>query len=788
MIRAQARVFIPPPSVTGEYFAAPLIGMGDAVFDASDSSWSGTDCTTAIRAQWLIAVALGLRFRMPPGYFIYTDSLVRTGEAFDGCAFMGTPDRTFLIPKTTGNGQAVNLRHLNFNGTLAADGVGTASPTYYMTSPAVQQADSIQVNLVDYAVGQKFMLCDYGNPILAYHRATAGQKVSNQGQVVEATAISPPAPSTFTISSGTYDGTAGTLTLTTTATIDFGVGVVVDLSGLTGAGDATILEGSHETLTGTTGTTVIVEAELDLDPATTITSGTVTYGAAGPNLVTVKPSLEFNYSGTSTNPGADSTVLRRFTSCPKGVEVSDLIWEWDRTLPIDHRQSRVVFDAVCNVKTRNLRILGPGIGLNYTNGTHEIDNQDIHFADGGPLTYNINYVNGAGRARNTNVTGSNCRHLIQGGGGLTTIEAHDIVSTHCQGWGYQSPVFAGHPGMRNMLWVGCQAWGGKGVSSGGFQFRGRNMRADASCSSWGNYYGVIFAFGTNNYFDGMAVNNVVGVLLNRSPNSVVSSLARIENSTRAHIQYDQSNLEVPFATPYVGMSIGGTYRGVPSIADVVHVLRNANYAPVCDATWTFNLDTPGRVPTFLAAVPTTFAASNYAFPNEWSYGYARKAADFTVTARKDVYYEIDTTAAAVSATLIDPALCSGTYLTLKKVNTGGNTATVIGVVDGTTDPTLSDLVPLRLKSTAQSYPIASGTYNTVNGLVILTMSQAVPFGINTPIILSALTGTGSVASVEGTYTTIATTSGKQVRCTVTTGLGAITITGGTVASGGWEAQ
>ena len=171
-LRSSARVFIPPRAVSGEYVASQLVGWGRSTFNGSTGAWTGPDATAAIRQHWLVARALGLKLRMPPGYFIYTDSLVRTGEAFDGCAFMWTPDRTFLIPKTSG--QAVNLRHMNFNGTLASNGVGTASPTYYMTAAALKTSDAIQLNLADFSAGQKLMACDQGHPILAYHRTTAG--------------------------------------------------------------------------------------------------------------------------------------------------------------------------------------------------------------------------------------------------------------------------------------------------------------------------------------------------------------------------------------------------------------------------------------------------------------------------------------------------------------------------------------------------------------------------------------------------------------------------------------
>lgn len=85
--------------------------------------------------------------------------------------------------------------------------------------------------------------------------------------------------------------------------------------------------------------------------------------------------------------------------------------------------------------------------------------------------------------------------------------------------------------------------------------------------------------------------------------------------------------------------------------------------------------------------------------------------------------------------------------------------------------------------------ISSGTYNSSTGAVSLTLaSPGINFVTGSPIVISGLTGTGSVASLNGTYasTAAATGSGGNQVTTVTytaaTGLGSITITGGTLTA------
>lgn len=84
--------------------------------------------------------------------------------------------------------------------------------------------------------------------------------------------------------------------------------------------------------------------------------------------------------------------------------------------------------------------------------------------------------------------------------------------------------------------------------------------------------------------------------------------------------------------------------------------------------------------------------------------------------------------------------------------------------------------------------ISSGTYNSTTGQVVLTMSAPITFDVGDSITTSSLTasggGAGNIGQLDGTWTTIPTTSGSTVTFDGPTGLGAITITGGSLTVGG----
>jgi hypothetical protein len=83
--------------------------------------------------------------------------------------------------------------------------------------------------------------------------------------------------------------------------------------------------------------------------------------------------------------------------------------------------------------------------------------------------------------------------------------------------------------------------------------------------------------------------------------------------------------------------------------------------------------------------------------------------------------------------------------------------------------------------------ISSGTYNNTTGVVALTMAVAPTFDAGDSITIAGLTGTGAFASLDGTYT-VTSISGSVVSYQAATGLGATTITGGTLTVGGAASQ
>lgn len=78
--------------------------------------------------------------------------------------------------------------------------------------------------------------------------------------------------------------------------------------------------------------------------------------------------------------------------------------------------------------------------------------------------------------------------------------------------------------------------------------------------------------------------------------------------------------------------------------------------------------------------------------------------------------------------------------------------------------------------------ISSGTYNNATGLVTLTMSAAVGFSAGDDVHISGLTGTGAFASLAGDFTSLSAT-GTTVTYNAGAGLGAATITGGSLTLG-----
>jgi hypothetical protein len=78
--------------------------------------------------------------------------------------------------------------------------------------------------------------------------------------------------------------------------------------------------------------------------------------------------------------------------------------------------------------------------------------------------------------------------------------------------------------------------------------------------------------------------------------------------------------------------------------------------------------------------------------------------------------------------------------------------------------------------------VSSGTYNNTTGVVVLTMTAPVTFDAGDSITVTGLTGS-AINGQNGTYTVTAV-SGSTITYQAATGLGATTITGGSVTVGG----
>jgi len=108
---------------------------------------------------------------------------------------------------------------------------------------------------------------------------------------------------------------------------------------------------------------------------------------------------------------------------------------------------------------------------------------------------------------------------------------------------------------------------------------------------------------------------------------------------------------------------------------------------------------------------------------------------------------------------------------------------LVSLVNGNVSQQVSwDFVNQRLVPYLGTLTISSGTYNNTTGIVTLTMSATATFSAGDAIIVSSLTGTGAYASLNGTFTAL-TVSGTTVTYQATAGVGASTITGGSLTLG-----
>jgi hypothetical protein len=96
-------------------------------------------------------------------------------------------------------------------------------------------------------------------------------------------------------------------------------------------------------------------------------------------------------------------------------------------------------------------------------------------------------------------------------------------------------------------------------------------------------------------------------------------------------------------------------------------------------------------------------------------------------------------------------------------------------------PYLSTTIASSATYTSQA-TVSSGTYNPATGLVTLTMAGAHGLSVGDNFALSAVTGTGAFAQLDGTWAAAAGTTGSTLTFYGPTGL-VLTITGGTNGTG-----
>lgn len=99
-----------------------------------------------------------------------------------------------------------------------------------------------------------------------------------------------------------------------------------------------------------------------------------------------------------------------------------------------------------------------------------------------------------------------------------------------------------------------------------------------------------------------------------------------------------------------------------------------------------------------------------------------------------------------------------------------------------------DFTNQRLVPELGTLTISSGTYVSGTGVITLTMSAPISFGPGDSVTLASLTGTGAFASLNGTWTALAGTTGTTVVAQGPVGAGAATITGGNLTVGGAASQ
>jgi len=113
---------------------------------------------------------------------------------------------------------------------------------------------------------------------------------------------------------------------------------------------------------------------------------------------------------------------------------------------------------------------------------------------------------------------------------------------------------------------------------------------------------------------------------------------------------------------------------------------------------------------------------------------------------------------------------------LSNMNITGNAwASQGATIDGSGNATFNRMTITAVNTLA----ITSGSYDNTSGMISLMMRAAVDFAPGDSATLSSLTGTGSFASLNGTWTVLSA-SGKSATLAGPTSMGASTITGGSM--------
>lgn len=522
--------------------------IGDAVLQP-DGSWKGTDVTAALRAEWLQAKTYGLKLYIAPGYYICSDAIVTTGEAFDNCGCRGEPNATWIIQKT--GALPGNFALFTFDGVLENDGVAGPSagnPTIYLIEPATTATDVIRLNdISSLEVGKPIMLMDMTHGINEYFDGgLAGQKVTNFGQVTNVVQLGTGQPSSRNVLAvgSSYDNDTGNVVLKVDQQITIGQNTMVRISGLTGTGDnLKQLEGDYRTLTGTGGNTILYLSADGLGTDITITGGLVQWDFLDANQVRIRPALEANYAGTPIAPFTSSTCVRRLSSSPVGVTFSGITIGFDTLEPPKGTQSKVLLRALSKPMVFDCEFHGPGYSVNIVNGTWDFEVRGCLFLNGGNAMYCIS-MSSAYLGRILYCRGYNCRHLTNTSYNAQTIGSAHITVLACQGYGMRLSTFTDHPGVRDMVFYDCESVGNTGGSiAAGFQLRGLN-EAVINCRSFGCYYGVNCAASYGAVIDGgLFSDSVYGIHISRAPTTVMKNEPRVINSSLYGVYIDNTVLD-----------------------------------------------------------------------------------------------------------------------------------------------------------------------------------------------------------------------------------------------------